>query len=132
MCELLDITDSLSESMKFICLQYIFSHYNEVIISPEYQKLSETLKMEIQQRFEQESQNSLISFFRAVAHQDVDDIKLAIKTEILTFLEDQFDIGDIETEFEYVQFYHFWNNFNPCNPQGCHGNTDRRSDVQCK
>lgn len=87
--------------MKFICLQYIFSHYNEVINSPEYQKLSETLKMEIQQRFELESQNSLISFFRAVAHQDVDDVKLAIKTEILTFLEDQFDIGDIETEFEY-------------------------------
>jgi len=58
--------------------------------------------MEIQRRFEQESQNSLFSFFRAVTRQDVDDIKLAIKTEILAFLEDQFDIGDIQNEFECV------------------------------
>eukprot|EP01122_Echinamoeba_exundans_P003022 TRINITY_DN1307_c0_g1_i3.p1 TRINITY_DN1307_c0_g1~~TRINITY_DN1307_c0_g1_i3.p1 ORF type:complete len:598 (+),score=89.20 TRINITY_DN1307_c0_g1_i3:30-1796(+) len=98
-CEILEIAWSLSSTLRHNTLQFIFSHWEKIQLTDGFKQLPPAMAVELKQRYDQESENTLLNLLRAVSDHEVSDIRGSIRMEVFEFLKDQLDemnVGDEE------------------------------------
>jgi hypothetical protein len=98
-CEILEIAWTLSSTLRHNTLQFIFSRWEKIQHTNTFKQLSPAIALELKQRYDQESENTLLNLMRAVSDHEVSDIRGSIRMEVFDFLKEQLDdmnVGDEE------------------------------------
>lgn len=110
-CEILEIAWSLSSSLRHVTLQFIFSRWESIQKTDSFKSLPPAIGLELKQRYEQESENTLLNLLRAVSDKEVSDIRGSIRMEVFEFLRDQLDemnvadeAGEADTPFGDIEW----------------------------
>jgi hypothetical protein len=120
--EVVEMAWNSSSTLRHVSLQFLFSNWEAAIKTDAYKALPEQMKLEIQQRYQQESESTrwfrractfdaiianarmcmhpdaLANLIRAVSDKDVDDIVGSIRMEVYSFLTDQLDEMTLDDE----------------------------------